>query len=97
MLDRSGSVGAANHQIAIRFITSVVSFFSIGRNASRVGMVAYSGGSQIQFDLDDHLTSSSLNNAIRRVAFTGDQKGVLELNFHFYFRRAVSRSHCTVL
>ena len=71
MLDRSGSVGPENHAIALQFISSVVSFFSISPNSSRVGMVAYSTDSQIQFDLNDRTTSQSLLAAISIVTFTG--------------------------
>ena len=71
LLDRSGSVGATNHGIALQFINSVVSFFNIGPQTSRVGMAAYSSSSSIQFDLDDHTTSTRLQNAVEMVRFTG--------------------------
>ena len=71
MLDRSGSVGIQNHRIALQFINTAVSFFNIGRDTSRIGLVAYSTNAAIQFDLDDHTTLSSLQAAVNRVAFTG--------------------------
>ena len=71
LLDRSGSVGRTNHNIALQFINSVISFFTIASNASRVGMAAYSSSSTIQFDLDDFTTTSSLQNAVSNVVFTG--------------------------
>ncbi len=71
ILDRSGSVGRSNHAISLQFISIIVSFFSIGSNSSRIGMVAYSSNSQIQFDLDDFVTSSSLLNSIMNVVYTG--------------------------
>lgn len=71
LLDRSGSVGRANHNIALQFINSVVSFFSIGLSSTRVGMAAYSSSSAIQFDLNDRTTVSSLQNTISNVVFTG--------------------------
>ena len=36
-----------------------------------VGMAAYSSSSTIQFDLDDFTTTSSLQNAVSNVVFTG--------------------------
>ncbi len=71
MLDRSGSVGYRNHRRALSFIKTVLSFFTIGLPYSRVGIVAYSTYSSIQFDLDDFTTLDSLNRAIDRIEFTG--------------------------
>lgn len=70
ILDRSGSVGSGNHRIAIRFIQSIVSFFNIGLNQTRVGFVAYSSGAQREFDLDDYTTLNSLSTRIGRVRYT---------------------------
>ena len=71
MLDRSGSVGRTNHGITLNFIRTAVSFFTIGRSFSHVGVVAYASSSFIQFDLDDYTTLSTLQNAISRVPYTG--------------------------
>ena len=71
MLDRSGSVRAKNHQIALEFIEAVAAFFTIGRNMSQFGVVAYSNSASIQFDLDDHNTFSRFQNAVSNVVFTG--------------------------
>ncbi len=71
LLDRSGSVGRTNHNIALNFISNVISFFTIGSNSSRIGMAAYSSSSAIQFDLDDHTTSQALINGVSQVGFNG--------------------------
>ena len=71
MLDQSGSVGRNNHDIAIMFIRNVVSFFSVGLDASRFGFIAYSTNEHLEFDLDDHTTLSSLDSAISRVNYRG--------------------------
>ena len=71
VLDRSGSVGSNNHLIALQFINNVVSFFTIGSNATRVGMIAYASSSVIQFDLNQHSTVSSLQTAISNTFYTG--------------------------
>ena len=82
MLDRSGSVGEENHGIAIRFIQSVVSFFNIGLNATRVGLVAYSTNAHVEFFLDEHTTLPQLQEAIGQVEYTrGRTSTALALNF----------------
>ena len=70
LLDRSGSVGRTNHDIALNFISNVISFFTIGSNSSRIGMAAYSSSSAIEFDLNTHTTSQALVNAVSQVRFT---------------------------
>ena len=71
MLDQSGSVGRNNHGIAIQFISNIVSFFSIGLETTRVGFVAYSTNSHIEFDLDDHTTLLTLQNEIESINYRG--------------------------
>ncbi len=71
LLDRSGSVGRTNHNIALNFINNVISFFTIGSSFSRIGMAGYSSSSAIQFDLDDHTTSQALVNGVSQVGYTG--------------------------
>lgn len=82
MLDQSGSVGRTNHGIAIQFIENVVSFFSIGLNATRVGLVAFSSSAHVEFFLDDHTTLSQLQQAIGNVNYRGGRTSTaLALNF----------------
>ncbi len=71
MLDRSGSVGRDNHNIALQFMSAAVSFFTIGLQNTRVGIVPYSSSSSIQFDLDTHSSLASLQNAISQIGYTG--------------------------
>lgn len=81
MLDRSGSVGQTNHEIAVQFIQNVVSFFSIGLNATRVGLVAYSTNAHVEFFLNDHTTLPQLQEAIGDVEYTrGRTSTALALN-----------------
>ena len=81
MLDRSGSVGRENHGIAIQFIRNVVSFFNIGLNATRVGLVAYSTSAHVEFFLNNHTTLPQLQEAISQVAYTrGRTSTALALN-----------------
>ena len=71
MLDQSGSVGRDNHNIAIQFIVNTVSFFTIGRQTTRVGLVAFSTNSHIEFNLNAHRSLSSLTTAINAVSYRG--------------------------
>ena len=71
MLDRSGSVGRTNHQLALQFMSTAVSFFTIGSSNTRVGVVAYSSSANDQFNLNRHNSLGSLQNAISNIAFTG--------------------------
>lgn len=71
MLDQSGSVGRTNHDIAIQFIINTVSFFTIGRQTTRVGFVAFSTNSHIEFNLNAHRNLDSLMRAINDVNYRG--------------------------
>ena len=71
MLDQSGSVGSANHDTAKQFISNVVSFFTIGLSNTRVGFVAYSTSSHIEFDLDTHTNLDALQQAIDDISYRG--------------------------
>ena len=71
VLDQSGSVGRTNHGTAIQFIQNVVAFFSIQLNQTRIGFVAYSSNSHLEFDLSDYTTLSSLTTRIGNVNYRG--------------------------
>ena len=71
ILDQSGSVGPYNHDLAILFILNVIQYFSISHDTTRVGFVAFSGYSHIEFDLDDYTTAESLVNRINSISYRG--------------------------
>ena len=71
MLDQSGSVGQTNHDLAIQFIMNVVQFFTISLDTTRVGFVAYSTYSYIEFDLDRNTNLNSLLYRIGQVNYRG--------------------------
>ena len=73
VLDQSGSVGRSNHGLAIQFILNIIQFFSIASDATRVGFVAYSSSSHIEFDLDRYTSANQLTNRIRRIGYRGGQ------------------------
>ena len=70
MLDRSGSVGQDNHKLALQFISNVVSFFTIGLDHTRVGMITYSNTASLAFDLDRYTNVQHLQLAISRIHYT---------------------------
>ena len=71
ILDQSGSVGSFNHALSILFILNVIQYFSISLDATRVGFVAFSHSSHIEFDLDDFTTADSLANRIGNINYRG--------------------------
>jgi hypothetical protein len=71
ILDQSGSVGPYNHALAILFILNVIQYFSISLDTTRVGFVAYSRYSHIEFDLDDYTSAESLANRINYIYYRG--------------------------
>jgi len=71
MLDRSGSVGQDNHNLALEFMKTAVSRFTIGSANTRVGVVPYSNSASVQFDLNRHTSLQSLQEAISNIRFTG--------------------------
>lgn len=71
VLDQSGSVGYRNHGLAIQFILNVIQFFSISLDATRVGFVAFSAYSHLEFDLDKYTSAQSLNRKIRYIQYRG--------------------------
>ncbi|XP_078578150.1 P-selectin-like [Branchiostoma floridae x Branchiostoma japonicum] len=71
VLDGSGSVGAANFIEVKRFVLNVVSAFTIGPTATRVGVVQYSSSNTMEFNLDDHTTAASMIDAINAIRYQG--------------------------
>ena len=71
LLDESGSVGSTNHDLALRFIESVVGFYDISTSGTRVAMVSFSTGVTTEFDFDDRSTLRCVQRAIRRIGYSG--------------------------
>ena len=71
LLDESGSVTLTNHELALQFIESVVSFYDISTNGTRVAMISFSSDANVEFDFDDHLTLQQLRRAIRGTGYSG--------------------------
>ena len=71
LLDESGSVTHTNHELALQFIESVVSFYDISTNGTRVAMVSFSSGANVEFDFGDYSTLQELQRAIRGINYSG--------------------------
>ena len=71
MVDRSSSVGSTNLAHAMAFISSVVAFFTISPNATRVGLIPFATTAQVAISLDDHSDQLSLRRALKEVRYTG--------------------------
>lgn len=71
ILDQSGSVGERNHDQAIQFILRVIQFFTVSLDATRVGFVAFSRYSHLEFDLDDYTSLNRVSRKIRRIDYRG--------------------------
>ena len=69
--DQSGSVGWQNNRIALNFISNVIDFFTIGPNATQVGLVTYSTVAKVRFDLNDFHSKSHIQNIISNIGFPG--------------------------
>ena len=71
LLDESGSVGSTNHQLGLDFMESVVGFFNISTNGTRVAMISFSSSINIEFDFDDHSTLRRVQRTIREILYSG--------------------------
>ena len=71
VLDESGSVGRANYDLALQFMQSVVNYFEVGVNASRVALFTFSTGARKVFEFDTYLTTSGVVNKIRSTPYKG--------------------------
>ena len=71
LLDQSGSVGRTNHGLALQFMQSVVNYFEVGVNASRVALCTFSTGARVDFLFDTYLTTSGVVDKIGRTPYRG--------------------------
>ena len=71
VLDSSGSVGPANFQIMLTFVTNVVSNLNIGSDQVRVGVIQYSTKASVRFSLNSYMTNASLLEAIANIKYAG--------------------------
>lgn len=71
LVDESGSVGSTNYQLSVQFMQSVVNFFDVEANRTRVAMVSFSTGASINFFFNAHLSNQEVNSAIGMTRYSG--------------------------
>ncbi|KAH3775135.1 hypothetical protein DPMN_176532, partial [Dreissena polymorpha] len=69
ILDSSGSIGAPDYQKMLTFVRGVVSKFDIGADKVRIGTEIFSDRTYIQFNLNQHMTQQSVDNAIANIPY----------------------------
>ncbi|XP_078460509.1 uncharacterized protein LOC144724991 [Lampetra planeri] len=72
VIDSSESVGPDNFEIIKEFVNALVDKLTVGRNATRVGMVLYSLEVRLEFSLTRHVTHHDLRQAVHRMPYLGE-------------------------
>ncbi|XP_021255612.1 collagen alpha-1(XXVIII) chain-like [Numida meleagris] len=72
VIDSSESVGPENFEIIKDFVTALVDRVTVGRNATRIGLVLYSLEVQLEFGLNKHTTQQDVKQAIRKMQYMGE-------------------------
>jgi len=71
LLDQSGSVGQSNHDLALQFMESVVNFYDISDDRTRVSVVTFSTGAETEFFFDSFNSLRRVTREIRRISYSG--------------------------
>ena len=71
LLDQSGSVGEDNHDLALEFMESVVNFYDISPDRTRVSVVTFSTGAEIEFFFDSFSSLRRVTREIGRIRYSG--------------------------
>ena len=71
VLDRSGSIGAANWAIMLKFVTKLIQSFTIGREDVHIGLVAFSSTYQVEFRLDDYFDKRDMIRVVGAISYSG--------------------------
>uniref|UniRef100_A0A8C5I7E9 Collagen alpha-1(XXVIII) chain n=1 Tax=Gouania willdenowi TaxID=441366 RepID=A0A8C5I7E9_GOUWI len=72
VIDSSESVGPENFEIIKDFVTRLVDGTTVGRNATRIGLVLYSLDVQLEFNLARYVAKQDVKQAIRRMTYMGE-------------------------
>uniref|UniRef100_A0A674DTY6 Collagen alpha-1(XXVIII) chain n=1 Tax=Salmo trutta TaxID=8032 RepID=A0A674DTY6_SALTR len=72
VIDSSESVGPENFEIIKDFVAALVDRVTVGRNATRIGLVLYSLEVKLEFNLARHMTKQDVKQAIRRIPYIGE-------------------------
>ncbi|XP_053352570.1 collagen, type XXVIII, alpha 2a [Clarias gariepinus] len=72
VIDSSESVGPENFEIIKDFVTALVDRITVGRNATRIGLVLYSLDVHLEFNLARYMTKQDVKQAIRKMPYMGE-------------------------
>ncbi|KAI1237193.1 Collagen alpha-1(XXVIII) chain, partial [Lamprotornis superbus] len=72
VIDSSESVGPENFEIIKDFVTALVDRVTVGRNATRIGLVLYSLEVRLEFGLNKYPSRHDVKRAIRRMQYMGE-------------------------
>ncbi|KAM9485726.1 collagen, type XXVIII, alpha 2a [Salvelinus alpinus] len=72
VIDSSESVGPENFEIIKDFVTALVDRTTVGRNATRIGLVLYSLDAHLEFNLSRYMTKQDVKQAIRNMSYVGE-------------------------
>lgn len=72
VIDSSESVGPENFEIIKDFVNALVDRVTVGRNATRIGLVLYSLEVKLVFNLARYVTKQDIKHAIRSIPYMGE-------------------------
>lgn len=72
VIDSSESVGPENFEIIKDFVIALVDRVTVGRNATRIGLVLYSLEVRLEFGLNKYPTRQDVKRAIRKIKYMGE-------------------------
>ncbi|XP_068876817.1 collagen alpha-1(XXVIII) chain-like isoform X1 [Aphelocoma coerulescens] len=72
VIDSSESVGPENFEIIKDFVIALVDRVTVGRNATRIGLVLYSLEVRLEFGLNKYPTRQDVKRAIRKMQYMGE-------------------------
>ncbi|KAL6115508.1 uncharacterized protein ACO6RY_00333 [Pungitius sinensis] len=72
VIDSSESVGPENYEIIKDFVNALVDRITVGRNATRIGLVVYSLEVKLVFNLARYATKQDAKQAIRNIPYMGE-------------------------
>ncbi|KAM9851397.1 collagen, type XXVIII, alpha 2a [Aulostomus maculatus] len=72
VIDSSESVGPENFEIIKDFVTRLVDRTTVGRNATRIGLVLYSLDVHLEFNLARYMSKQDVKQAIRKMLYMGE-------------------------
>uniref|UniRef100_G3PLG1 Collagen alpha-1(XXVIII) chain n=1 Tax=Gasterosteus aculeatus aculeatus TaxID=481459 RepID=G3PLG1_GASAC len=72
VIDSSESVGPENYEIIKDFVNALVDRITVGRNATRIGLVVYSLEVKLVFNLARYVTKQDIKQAIRNIPYMGE-------------------------